>query len=89
MYKRQLLALGGGGVYVFLHPELINKHLVAHSDNGRSTTAKASVGTLNNKDDDKKRKDGGQSRQTQNNLENSIRKRFGNLLQEWQKIVSP
>ncbi|MGD8795376.1 MAG: cyclic nucleotide-binding domain-containing protein, partial [Thiohalophilus sp.] len=82
-----VLALGVGGAYVFLHPELLHEYLVAKSDSGQSTTSKASVGTLNNKDK-KDSKDKEQSRQThENNLEESIRQRFDNLLDKWERII--
>ena len=82
-----VLALGAGGAYVFLHPELLSQYLVAKSDSGQSTTSKASVGTLNGKDK-KDSKDKEQSRQThENNLEESIRQRFDNLIDRWERII--
>ena len=84
-----MLALGTGGVYLFLHPELINEHVIARSETGKSTTTRAGVGSLNKKESKEKDNKDEQSRQThENNLENSLRQRFDNLLEQWKEIVS-
>ncbi|MDZ7804106.1 cyclic nucleotide-binding domain-containing protein [Thiohalophilus sp.] len=84
-----MLALGSGGVYLFLHPELIDQHVIARSDTGKSTTIRAGVGTLNNKESKEKDNKDEQSRQThENNLESNLRERFDNLLEQWKEIVS-
>ncbi|WP_166668817.1 cyclic nucleotide-binding domain-containing protein [Thiohalophilus thiocyanatoxydans] len=85
-----LLALGSGGAYVFLHPELLNEHLVARSESGKSTTTKASVGPMNNEKDRQNDEENDQTGQKQeNNLQASIRERFDDLVQEWKEVVSP
>ncbi len=84
-----MLALGSGGVYLFLHPELIDEHVIARTDTGKSTTTRAGVGTLNNKESKEKDNKDEQSRQThENNLESNLRERFDNLLEQWKEIVS-
>ncbi|MFO8024241.1 cyclic nucleotide-binding domain-containing protein [Thiohalophilus sp.] len=84
-----MLALGSGGVYLFLHPELIDEHVIARSETGKSTTIRAGVGTLNNKEEKKKDKKDERSSQThENNLESNLRERFDNLLDQWKELVS-
>ncbi|MFP4609522.1 MAG: cyclic nucleotide-binding domain-containing protein [Thiohalophilus sp.] len=85
-----LLALGSGGVYVFLHPELLNEHLIARSEPGKSATTKASVAPINNREEknsDEEKEQNGQKHE--NNMQAGLRERFENLLEEWKAIVSP
>jgi len=76
-----LLALGSGGVYVFMHPELVSQHLMANAGPGNTKTT-ASV--IHNKDG----KENVVKQKREKSLRAEAEARFNALLKEWQEITS-
>jgi len=78
-----LLALGSGGVYVFMHPELVSQHLMAKATTDNSHT-KTTASVIPNKDAN----ENVAKQKREKSLRTEAEARFNELLKEWQEITS-